>query len=79
MTMIFFFFFFLDLWETRKGDWWRREKQMGMIAEYFFSTKKCVSEHMCAHAHASTQMDRVSQKVETSRHICIFQLEHIED
>lgn len=38
----------------------------------------CVSEHMCAHTHASTQMDRVSQKVETSRRICLFQLEHIE-
>lgn len=58
-----------------------RETQMGMVADFLFKKKKryiqYVGKHMCTHAHASTQMDRVSQKVETSRHICIFQLEHI--
>lgn len=41
-------------------------------------TSVCVSEHIYAHTHASTQTDRISQRVEISRHLCLVQLEHIE-
>lgn len=37
-----------------------------------------MTEHMCTHTHASTQTDRISLRVETSRHLCLVQLERIE-
>lgn len=72
--LIFFFF-------GRLGDrkeWLADEREAnGDDRIFFFFFHKKICKHMCTHAHASTQMDKVSQKVETSRHICIFQLERI--
>lgn len=62
------------------GLTWTNDEEE-QIDEHSFEergSQKGGNDDQCGHRNASTQTDRISLRVETSRRLCLVQLEHIE-